>query len=75
MLQSLQPYDEETLLSFLPLSHTFERTASYYLAVGTGLTLAFNRSIATLADDLKSIRPTIFDVGTTRIRHDLWQAS
>lgn len=59
VLQSLQPYDEETLLSFLPLSHTFERTASYYLAVGTGLTLAFNRSIATLADDLKTIRPTI----------------
>ena len=27
--------------------------------MGTGLTLAFNRSIATLADDLKSIRPTI----------------
>ena len=59
VLQSLQPYADETLLSFLPLSHTFERTASYYLAVGTGLTLAFNRSIATLADDLKSIRPTI----------------
>ena len=59
VLQSLQPYVDETLLSFLPLSHTFERTASYYLAVGTGLTLAFNRSIATLADDLKSIRPTI----------------
>lgn len=59
VLQSLQPYADETLLSFLPLSHTFERTASYYLAVGTGLTLAFNRSIATLADDLKFIRPTI----------------
>ena len=43
VLQSLQPYADETLLSFLPLSHTFERTASYYLAVGTGLTLAFNR--------------------------------
>lgn len=59
VLQSLQPYGEETLLSFLPLSHTFERTASYYFALGTGLTLAFNRSIASLADDLRTIRPTI----------------
>ncbi|WP_295477469.1 AMP-dependent synthetase/ligase [Sutterella sp.] len=59
VLGSLQPRSEETLLSFLPLSHTFERTASYYMALGCGLTLAFNRSIAALADDLKTIRPTI----------------
>ena len=59
VLLSLQPWSGETLLSFLPLSHTFERTASYYLAVGCGLTLAFNRSIANLADDLKTIRPSI----------------
>ncbi|MDO5531115.1 long-chain fatty acid--CoA ligase [Sutterella sp.] len=59
VLKSLQPRSDEVLLSFLPLSHTFERTASYYLAVGIGLTLAFNRSIALLADDLKTIRPTL----------------
>lgn len=59
VLKSIQPSESETLLSFLPLSHTFERTASYYLALGLGFTCAFNRSIANLADDLKTIRPTI----------------
>jgi len=46
-----------TLLSFLPLSHTFERTAGYYLALGMALTVSFNRSIALLSDDLKTVRP------------------
>ena len=53
------PHDEEQFLSFLPLSHTFERTASYYLALGLGYPLAFNRSIAHLTEDFKIIRPTV----------------
>mgnify|MGYP000847746671 FL=1 len=59
VLRSLHPGEHETLLSFLPLSHTFERTTSYYLALGLGYTTAFNRSIATLSEDLKTIRPTV----------------
>lgn len=59
VLSNITPNAHETLLSFLPLSHTFERTASYYLALGLGYTLAFNRSIATLSEDLKTIRPTV----------------
>ena len=60
VLKSLWPSrDEEVFLSFLPLSHTFERTASYYLSLGLGYTTAFNRSIANLADDLRTIRPTV----------------
>lgn len=59
VLANITPNSQETLLSFLPLSHTFERTASYYLALGLGYTLAFNRSIATLTEDLKTIRPTV----------------
>lgn len=59
VLVSLQPKSDDTLLSFLPLSHTFERTASYYMSLGCGLTLAFNRSIANLQEDLRTIRPSI----------------
>ncbi len=59
VLGSLQPKSDDVLLSFLPLSHTFERTASYYMALGCGLTLAFNRSIANLQEDLRTIRPSI----------------
>jgi long-chain acyl-CoA synthetase len=50
---------DDLLLSFLPLSHTFERTLGYYLAVMTGATVAFARSIPLLSEDLQSIRPTM----------------
>lgn len=46
-------------LSFLPLSHTLERTIGYYLALMVGGTVAFNRSIKLLPDDLLAIRPTV----------------
>ncbi|MCP3868011.1 MAG: long-chain fatty acid--CoA ligase [Gammaproteobacteria bacterium] len=51
-------YREDLLLSFLPLSHTLERTAGYYLPVMTGSTVAYARSIGQLAQDLELIRPT-----------------
>jgi long-chain acyl-CoA synthetase len=50
---------EDLLLSFLPLSHTFERTCGYYLTVMTGSTTAYSRGIPVLAEDLQTIRPTI----------------
>lgn len=54
------PLPTFTFLSFLPLSHAFERTCCYYLSMGMGLTIAFNRSIMQLADDLKTIKPDVF---------------
>ncbi len=59
VLLNLQPYEHETMLSFLPLSHTFERTTTYYLSLGLGFTVAFNRSISHLQSDFKDIRPTV----------------
>ena len=50
---------DELFLSFLPLSHTLERTAGYYLPMMLGAAVAYNRSIPQLADDLLAIRPTI----------------
>jgi long-chain acyl-CoA synthetase len=50
---------DDLLLSFLPLSHTFERTLGYYLTVMTGSTVAFARSIPLLSEDLQTIRPTM----------------
>src|SRR6185503_19173501 len=45
-------------LSFLPLTHVFERTVEYcYYRIG--LSLAFARSIDTVRDDLQAIRPTV----------------
>jgi len=52
-------YREDLFLSFLPLSHTLERTAGYYLPIMTGSSVAYSRSIGQLAEDLMLIRPTV----------------
>ncbi len=49
----------DVFLSFLPLSHTLERTGGYYLPMLTGAEVAYARSIAHLAQDLQAIRPTV----------------
>ena len=58
-LQVVQCDPHEVFLSFLPLSHTLERTAGYYLAMMVGGTVAYNRSIPQLGEDLLAIKPTI----------------
>jgi len=49
----------EVFLSFLPMSHTLERTGGYYLPMLIGAEVAYARSIAQLAQDLQDIRPTV----------------
>ena len=53
---------DDIFLSFLPLSHTLERTAGYYLPMMSGSKVAFSRSIAQLAEDMQIIHPTIMVV-------------
>ncbi len=50
---------EDTFLSFLPCSHTLERTGGYYLPMMIGATVAYARSVPQLAEDLSIIRPTV----------------
>jgi len=50
---------DDLFLSFLPLSHMFERTCGYYLTVMTGSTTAYARSVLVLAEDLQTVRPTL----------------
>ena len=54
---ALTPSDK--LLSFLPLSHTLERTVGYYASMMSGASVTFNRSIKQLSDDLELVRPTV----------------
>ena len=58
-LTMIDVYQEDLFLSFLPLSHTLERTAGYYLPVMSGSAVAYSRSILQLAEDLLHIRPTV----------------
>lgn len=49
----------DVFLSFLPLSHTFERTGGYYYPIAVGACVAYARSVQQLAEDLKTVRPTV----------------
>lgn len=59
---SLRYFDilqSDLFLSFLPLSHTLERTAGYYLPIMAGASVAYSRGIPQLAEDIQQIKPTI----------------
>ncbi|HSF47981.1 MAG TPA: AMP-binding protein, partial [Burkholderiales bacterium] len=51
-LGAMEVYPSDLFLSFLPLSHTFERTVGYYTTIMSGATVAYARSIPQLAEDL-----------------------
>jgi long-chain acyl-CoA synthetase len=51
--------EHPVFLSFLPLSHMYERTAGYYLPMLLGAEVVYARSIAQLGRDLLEVRPTV----------------
>jgi long-chain acyl-CoA synthetase len=65
VLQVLALSEQDAALSFLPLSHAFERMVAYvYLT--TGVSMYFAESIDTVARDLESVRPTVM-TGVPRV--------
>ncbi len=54
----LEPDSNDVFLSFLPLSHVFERTV-LYLLMHCDVQICFARGIETVAEDMKDIHPTI----------------
>jgi long-chain acyl-CoA synthetase len=64
---------EDVFLSFLPLSHMFERTCGYYLTVMSGSTVVFARSVQQLSEDLQTQRPTLL-ISVPRIYERVYAA-
>ena len=64
---------QDVSVSFLPLSHMFERTVGYYLNMYRGVQVAFARSISQLAEDLRIHKPTIL-VAVPRVFERIWSA-
>jgi len=59
-VRSLPISTDEVLCSFLPLSHSFERMAGYYVALlYAGATVYYAESVQRLAANLLEVRPTV----------------
>lgn len=71
-LKALDVYREDIFLSFLPLSHTLERTDSYYLPMMAGSAVAYARSVGQLAEDLQAIKPTVM-IAVPRVFERVYQ--
>lgn len=71
-LQLVDISPTDLFLSFLPLSHTLERTAGYYLPMMAGAAVAYARSIPQLANDLQALRPTVM-ISVPRIYERIYE--
>ncbi len=58
-VQRIPLLDSDTFLSFLPMSHVYERIAGQVLPIQMGATVAYAKSLASLATDMQKVRPTI----------------
>lgn len=58
-MPSVEKHDR--FLSFLPLSHVFERTATYHVCCMAGCTMAFAQSLELLAKNMMEVSPTIMN--------------
>ncbi len=50
---------DDLFLSFLPLSHVFERMATYYLSGFVGAQVAFAENIEKVSQNIQEMRPTV----------------
>jgi len=51
----------DVFLSFLPLSHVFERTATYHICLAGGCQISFAQSLDLLAKNMGEVRPTVMN--------------
>ncbi len=58
--------DQDLFMSFLPLSHVFERTTGYYLPLRVGAAIAYTESLFKVRDNMAEAKPTLM-VSTPRL--------
>ncbi len=59
ILEALTVYEDDVFLSFLPLSHVFERTCGQFYALSVGATIYYAESIEKVPENLREVRPTV----------------
>lgn len=70
-LQVIPLSDVDIHLSFLPLSHVFERMAGWYIVLSTGGCIAYAESMETLPQNMLEVRPTVM-LGVPRFFEKLY---
>ena len=71
--ENVPPLTSDVFLSLLPLSHAFERTMSYHLAMMGGSKVVFARAIESLKQDVSEVKPTIL-VAVPRLYERFYEA-
>lgn len=51
--------ETDVFLTFLPMSHVYERVAGQALPICLGATIAYAKSLASLAGDMQKVKPTV----------------
>jgi long-chain acyl-CoA synthetase len=51
--------EHDTFLTFLPMSHVYERVAGQSLPICLGATIAYAKSLASLTGDMMKVKPTV----------------
>lgn len=71
-LEAIPIDQKDSSVSFLPLSHMFERTAGCYCILAKGATMAFCPDISNVGDYIKEVRPTVL-VTVPRLLEKIYQ--
>ncbi len=64
---------DDLFLSFLPLSHAFERTVGFYVPLLSGSTIAYAESIENIPLNMREVKPTII-IGVPRFYEKTYAA-
>lgn len=59
ILRAIKVSPADRHLSFLPLSHAFERTAGYYCFIASGMAIYYAENMETITQNMLEVRPTV----------------
>lgn len=64
--------DDDLMLSFLPLSHVFERVSGHFFPIYEGITVAYAESMESVPHNMIEVKPTII-IGVPRFFEKAYQ--